>query len=126
METIKRFLNDGCYKVKSYFKIEERGSTILTELRAGTVTFFTMGYILAVNAAILGDSGGTCDGASDDYDQCQQDLKIDLPTAGLKTLIHCKEAGLKGIALKAKQNVFLEKKKCIRFANKNKMFLVAK
>ena len=38
-----------------------------------------------------------------------QDLKIDLPTAGLKTLIQCKKAGLKGIVLKAKQNVFLEK-----------------
>ena len=55
-----------------------------------------------------------------------QDLKIDLPTAGLKTLIQCKEAGLKGLVLKAKRNVFLEKNKCIRFANKNKMFLIAK
>jgi len=49
-----------------------------------------------------------------------------LPTAGLKTLIQCKNAGLKGIVLKAKQNVFLEKNKCINFANKNKMFLIAK
>ena len=55
-----------------------------------------------------------------------QDLKIDLPTAGLKTLIQCKAAGLKGLVLKAKRNVFLEKNKCIRFVNKNKMFLVAK
>ena len=55
-----------------------------------------------------------------------QDLKIDLPTAGLKTLIQCKNAGLKGIVLKAEQNVFLEKSKCINFANKNKMFLIAK
>ena len=54
-----------------------------------------------------------------------QDLKIDLPTAGLKTLMDCKNAGLKGIVLKAKQNVFLEKNKCINFANKNKMFLIA-
>ena len=55
-----------------------------------------------------------------------QDLNIDLPTAGLKTLMQCKNAGLKGIVLKAKQNVFLEKNKCINFANKNKMFLIAK
>ena len=55
-----------------------------------------------------------------------QDLKIDLPTAGLKTLIQCKAAGLKGLVLKAKRNVFLEKNKCVRFVNKNKMFLVAK
>ena len=56
----------------------------------------------------------------------KQDLKIDLPTIGLKTLIQCKLAGLKGIVLKSKQNVFLDQKKCIRFANKNKMFIRVK
>ena len=54
----------------------------------------------------------------------KQDLRIDLPTVGLKTLIQCKSAGLKGIVLKSKQNIFLERKKCISFANKNGMFLV--
>ena len=56
----------------------------------------------------------------------KQDLRIDLPTVGLKTLVQCKAAGLKGIVLKAKQHVFLEKNKCINFANKNKMFLTVK
>jgi len=56
----------------------------------------------------------------------KQDLRIDLPTVGLKTLVQCKSAGLKGIVLKAKQNVFLEKNKSINFANKNKMFLIVK
>ena len=56
----------------------------------------------------------------------KQDLRIDLPTVGLKTLKQCKSAGLKGIVLKAKCNVFLEKKKCITFANKNKMFIIVK
>ena len=56
----------------------------------------------------------------------KQDLRIDLPTVGLKTLIQCKSAGLKGIVLKSKQNVFLERKKCISFANKNKMFITVK
>ena len=56
----------------------------------------------------------------------KQDLRIDLPTVGLKTLVQCKAAGLKGIVLKAKQNVFLERNKCINFANKNKMFLTVK
>ena len=56
----------------------------------------------------------------------KQDLRIDLPTVGLKTLVQCKAAGLKGIVLKAKQHVFLGKKKCINFANKNKMFLTVK
>ena len=56
----------------------------------------------------------------------KQDLRVDLPTIGLKTLKQCKTAGLKGIVIKSKQNVFLEKDKCINFANKNKMFITAK
>ena len=56
----------------------------------------------------------------------KQDLRIDLPTIGLKTLKQCKSAGLKGIVLKSKRNVFLEKKKCISFANKNRMFITVK
>ena len=56
----------------------------------------------------------------------KQDLRIDLPTVGLKTFVQCKAAGLKGIVLKSKSNILLEKKKCINFANKNKMFLIAK
>ena len=55
----------------------------------------------------------------------KQDLRIDLPTVGLKTLKQCKAAGLKGIVLKSKQNVFLERKKCISFANKKKMYITA-
>jgi hypothetical protein len=56
----------------------------------------------------------------------KQDLRIDLPTIGFKTLTQCKSAGLKGVVLKSKQNVFLERKKCISFANKNKMFITVK
>ena len=56
----------------------------------------------------------------------KQDLRIDLPTVGLKTLIQCKSTGLKGIVLKNKHNIFLDKKKCINFANKNKMFITVK
>ena len=56
----------------------------------------------------------------------KQDLRIDLPTVGYKTFVQCKSAGLKGIVLKSKSNILLEKKKCINFANKNKMFLIVK
>ena len=56
----------------------------------------------------------------------KQDLRIDLPTIGFKTFTQCKSAGLMGIVLKNKRNVFLERKKCIAFANKNKMFITAK
>ena len=53
----------------------------------------------------------------------KQDLRVDLPTIGLDTLKDCKKIKLKGIVLKASQNIFLDKIKCINFANKNKMFI---
>ena len=56
----------------------------------------------------------------------KQDLRVDLPTIGLKTLKQAKTAGLKGIVIKSKQNVFLDKSKCINFANKNRMFISVK
>ena len=56
----------------------------------------------------------------------KQDSRVDLPTVGLKTLKYCKAAGLKGIVLKHNKNIFLDKKKSIDFANKNKMFILVK
>jgi DUF1009 family protein len=56
----------------------------------------------------------------------KQDLRIDLPTIGLKTLKDCKKFGVKGIVLKSKKNIFLDKKECIKFANKNKIFISIK
>jgi len=56
----------------------------------------------------------------------KQDLRVDLPTIGLKTLKQSKTAGLKGIVIKSKQHVFLDKSKCINFANKNRMFISVK
>ncbi len=53
----------------------------------------------------------------------KQDLRMDLPTIGLSTLKDCKKSGLKGIVLKSKKNIFLDRKKSINFANKNKMFI---
>src|SRR5919112_1731982 len=38
----------------SYFKIDERGSTVAREVRGGVVTFFTMAYIIVLNPLILG------------------------------------------------------------------------
>ncbi|KAI1505873.1 xanthine/uracil permease family protein-like protein [Biscogniauxia marginata] len=66
------------------------GATFFREIRAGLTTFATMAYIIAVNSAVLADSGGTCEcpkgsqpGCPDDkgYMMCQTDLKRDLITA---------------------------------------------
>ena len=56
----------------------------------------------------------------------KQDLRVDLPTIGLKTLKQCKMAGLKGVVVKNKQHVFLDKIKCIKYANINRMFITVK
>lgn len=67
------------------------GSLFLTEIRAGLATFFAMAYIIAVNASIVADTGGTCicnGGAvdpvcdsNDEYLLCVNDVKRDLITA---------------------------------------------
>ena len=56
----------------------------------------------------------------------KQDLRADLPTIGLDTLKDCKKVNLRGIVLKSKQNIVLDKKKCVIFANKNNMFINVK
>ena len=53
----------------------------------------------------------------------KQDLRIDLPTMGLDTLVDCLKAGIKGVVLKHKKNIFLDKIKCIQFANRHKIFI---
>ncbi|CAN8100009.1 unnamed protein product [Discula destructiva] len=65
-------------------------SLFTTELRAGLATFFAMAYIIAVNAGIVADSGGTCvcsEGppnfcATDEtYLLCVNDIRRDAITA---------------------------------------------
>ena len=67
----------------------------------------------------------TLNGVLVKFPKKKQDLRIDLPTIGLKTLVQCKKACLKGIVLKNKQNICLDKKQLIKFANKNKMFIAS-
>ncbi|KAH7152902.1 permease family-domain-containing protein [Dactylonectria macrodidyma] len=66
------------------------GATFFREIRAGLTTFATMAYIIAVNAALLSQSGGTCvcdladKQACDDiasYVACKEDVRRDLITA---------------------------------------------
>lgn len=74
--------------VKKFFKLEERGTTVMTEFRGGLATFLSMAYILAVNPRILADSGGPCDPAdygdsifSPGYEECMEDVKRQMITA---------------------------------------------
>ena len=56
----------------------------------------------------------------------KQDLRVDLPTIGLDTIKDCKKARIKGIVIKAGQNIFLDKIEAIKYANKNNIFVFAK
>ena len=56
----------------------------------------------------------------------KQDLRVDLPTIGLDTLKDCKKANIKGIVIKAGQNIFLDKREGLKFANENNIFVIAK
>ena len=55
----------------------------------------------------------------------RQDLRVDLPTIGLETFKDCKKAGIKGIVIKSNQHIILNKNISIKYANKNKLFLVS-
>ncbi|KAF2866730.1 permease family-domain-containing protein [Massariosphaeria phaeospora] len=72
METSRRILNSlndavGGSTFGRIFRLEGSGhpkeiknTKFSTEIRAGVTTFFTMAYIIAVNASVLSDTGGTC------------------------------------------------------------------
>ncbi|KAI9708046.1 MAG: hypothetical protein M1820_004250 [Bogoriella megaspora] len=91
----RMFRLEGCGHEK-----EIKHSRFLTEIRAGITTFFTMAYIIAVNASVLTDSGATCvcndpadpTCANDaDYNQCLVEVNRDLviATAAIAALTSC-------------------------------------
>ncbi|PSN73002.1 hypothetical protein BS50DRAFT_176312 [Corynespora cassiicola Philippines] len=102
MDAIRRAINSvnasmGASTFGRIFRLEGSGhdqeiknARFTTEIRAGLTTFFTMAYIIAVNASILSDTGGNCvcNDPSDalctdnkEYLACTQDLNRNLITA---------------------------------------------
>ncbi|GAA5817496.1 hypothetical protein MFLAVUS_011044 [Mucor flavus] len=82
-------------KAGKYFQLEHsgarrerKGTKFLTEIRAGLTTFFAMAYIISVNAAIISDSGGSCEcpfteadpvcDLNEEYMACVYKLKLDM------------------------------------------------
>ncbi len=55
----------------------------------------------------------------------KQDLRVDLPTIGIDTFKDCNKIGIKGIVVKSNQNIILNKKLAIKYANQNNLFLIA-
>ena len=57
--------------------------------------------------------------------KAKQDLRVDLPTIGIDTFKDCNKVGVKGIVVKSNQNIILNKEVSIKYANQNKLFLIA-
>ena len=57
--------------------------------------------------------------------KAKQDLRVDLPTIGIDTFKDCNKVRIKGIVVKSNQNIILNKEACIKYANQNKLFLIA-
>ncbi|KAF3170049.1 hypothetical protein TWF106_011406 [Orbilia oligospora] len=103
MDAIRRWIESVDNAVAAtafghYFRLEgsthpkaRTGARFLNEIRAGITIFFTMAYIISVNATIITQSGGTCECEnrredpfcenSDEYKQCLIVLQRDLITA---------------------------------------------
>ncbi|TGJ83411.1 hypothetical protein E0Z10_g5353 [Xylaria hypoxylon] len=75
-----------------------RGATFFREVRAGLTTFATMAYIIAVNSAILSDSGGTCECPIGSQPGCPGDVAMSMCQTGLKRDLITATAALAGLA----------------------------
>lgn len=53
-----------------------------------------------------------------------QDVRVDLPSAGLSTASHALAAGLAGIALEAGRSLLLDRPEVVEFADRNGLFIV--
>lgn len=71
--------------VGRYFEIGARKSSLWTEIRAGTVTFLTLAYIISVNSNIIADSGGPC--GPDDYTGADKSFKARFIDEGYKDCV---------------------------------------
>lgn len=90
----------GESKIGKYFELDARQSTFSTEIKAGSATFLTMAYILAINPRILADSGGPCvapDGNifAPEYEDCLDEIKRQYVTStAVASFIGCLLMGL--------------------------------
>jgi len=130
-------LKTGIYTKTKPSKEDQRDINIAIKLLNKTNNYnFIQGAIVRNKKLLaLEDKGGTkkmikkCvkkivnEGVLVKFPKKKQDTRIDLPTIGLDTLKQCKRAGLNGIVLKNKKNVFLDQRQSLIYANNNKMFI---
>jgi AGZA family xanthine/uracil permease-like MFS transporter len=77
--------------IDAYFKITERGSSVVQEIRGGVATFFTMAYIVVLNPLIIGTvadkNGGFIGGASSPAEAIPMVAAATALVAGVMTLV---------------------------------------
>ncbi len=59
------------------------------------------------------------------FPKSNQDLRVDLPTVGFKTVQNCINANIKGIALKKNQNILLDRNKIVNITKLNNFFITS-
>lgn len=52
-----------------------------------------------------------------------QDIRVDIPTIGFRTIQNCLRAGIRGIALKKNENIFLDQEKSIKLIKEKNFFI---
>ena len=52
-----------------------------------------------------------------------QDIRVDIPTIGYKTIQNCLKSGLRGIALKKNENIFLDQEKSLKLIKQKNFFI---
>lgn len=94
MEKLNETIN-GSF-IGKFFELEERKTTFTTEIKAGTATFLTMAYILAVNPRIMAESGASCEGDifSPEYEACLEEVRRQFVTStALCSFVACLAMG---------------------------------
>mmetsp|Transcript_9492 Transcript_9492/g.23289 ORF Transcript_9492/g.23289 Transcript_9492/m.23289 type:complete len:539 (-) Transcript_9492:943-2559(-) len=95
MEKLNETIN-GSF-IGKFFELEERKTTFTTEIKAGTATFLTMAYILAVNPRIMAESGASCEGDifSPEYEACLEEVRRQFVTStALCSFVACLAMGI--------------------------------
>ena len=77
---------------------EIKNTRFLTEVRAGLTTFFTMAYIISVNASIISDSGATCVCTNAQDPTCLTDTSYNLCLLEVKRDLITSTAAIAGLA----------------------------
>ena len=94
--------------------IIQQGSVVAIEAAQGTDNLIKQSYpyIKNINQAVLVKMV-----------KKNQDIRVDLPTLGMKTVKNIQKYSLRGIAYSSDLTVILEKNKVIDYCNRNKIFL---